>query len=762
MSNVSNSVARLLIAIIGVWATNAVFAQNSGPMEEIIVWGQGRPVDESHRSSSTVILTAEDLVSINAMTTEDLVKYEPSLIIRQRYIGDPNGTMGMRTANMFQTARSSVYADGVPLHYFLQTAFNGSPRWALVGGNEVGSIEVISGPFSAEYGGNAMGGVINMETKIPTERAFHFEGSMFLQDYEELGFNDNLNGGRLFGSYGDKFGNFSLYSSWIHLDNNSQPMDFRFASEQTPDGTEEEVSGGIPGLDSRGSPVINYADTGVQAANTDQFKIKMGYDFGDWFGLVNVAYEDRNTVRNAVNNYLTSNTTGEPVWNGNVVQNGVKFNVNRSRLTEDLSQRQNLLLAGRLQGLVTDTWWLELNLSYYEMLKDQRLSSLRHPDDPTYTPAGRVRGHGNTGWKTADIKFETDEFLSRENLELVTGYQFATYNMNLTDYDSENYLAGQLGTRRNTSGGKTVMHSLFAQLGWDITEQWDVVLGGRSEFWNSKNGFLHNFRANDIQDHADRSESRFSPKLSIGYSPGNEWLFRYSIAKAYRFPIVEELYGYESNTAVTSLADVTLEPEDGLHHNLMFERGIGDGNGYVRLNLIYETVDNAIFSQNILTQANESVRTFLPVTEVTSKAVELIFTQRNIMDSKLDARFNLTLMDSKITRNVLDRSIEGNDFPRLPKWRGNLVLTYHISDDWDIGGGLRFASKGFQQLDNSDIASEVYGVMDKYAFVNLKTNYRINENVRLSLALDNVFNEVAYVNHPYPQRTAFIEAALDF
>ena len=92
----------------------------------------------------------------------------------------------------------------------------------------------------------------------------------------------------------------------------------------------------------------------------------------------------------------------------------------------------------------------------------------------------------------------------------------------------------------------------------------------------------------------------------------------------------------------------------------------------------------------------------------------------------------------------------------------DLVLTYHISDNWDIGGGLRYATKGFQQLDNSDIASEVYGVMDKYTFVNLKTNYRFNEHVRLSLALDNVFNEVAYVNHPYPQRAAFVVAALDF
>ncbi|NNE36951.1 MAG: TonB-dependent receptor plug domain-containing protein, partial [Gammaproteobacteria bacterium] len=295
-----NAVVSACLTII--FANSYVFAQQSEPLEEIIVWGQGRPVDESHRSSSTVLLTEQDLISINAMTTEDLVKYEPSLIIRQRYIGDPNGTMGMRSANMFQTARSSVYADGVPLHYFLQTAFNGSPRWALVSGKEIGSIEVIYGPFSAEYGGNAMGGVVNMETKIPTQQEFHLEGSMFLQDFNEVGFDDIQGGERLFGSYGNKFGDFSVYTSWIHLENNSQPMDFRFSSQETPDGTEEAIRGGIAGLDRSESPVINFGDTGRQAANTDQFKIKLGYDFGEWFGLFNAAFEDRDTVRDAANN----------------------------------------------------------------------------------------------------------------------------------------------------------------------------------------------------------------------------------------------------------------------------------------------------------------------------------------------------------------------------------------------------------------------------------------------------------------------------
>ena len=85
---------------------------------------------------------------------------------------------------------------------------------------------MIYGPFSAEYGGNAMGGVVNIETAIPTERTFHFEGAIFQQDFKEVGFDDKVNGRKTFASYGDKFGDFSLYASWVHLRNDSQPMNF--------------------------------------------------------------------------------------------------------------------------------------------------------------------------------------------------------------------------------------------------------------------------------------------------------------------------------------------------------------------------------------------------------------------------------------------------------------------------------------------------------------------------------------------------------
>ena len=128
-------------------------------IEEILIWGEA----SERKSGPGTSLTPQDLAGANLATTEDLVKYEPGLIVRRRFIGDANGTLGIRGASMFQTARSMVFADGVPLHYLLQSRWNGAPRWSMIAASEIQQVDILYGPFSAEYGGNAMGGVILME-----------------------------------------------------------------------------------------------------------------------------------------------------------------------------------------------------------------------------------------------------------------------------------------------------------------------------------------------------------------------------------------------------------------------------------------------------------------------------------------------------------------------------------------------------------------------------------------------------------------------
>ena len=168
---------------------------------------------------------------------------------------------------------------------------------------------------------------------------------------------------------------------------------------------------------------------------------------------------------------------------------------------------------------------------------------------------------------------------------------------------------------------------------------------------------------------------------------------------------------------------------------------------------------DAIWAQ---TDVTTSVSTFLAVDRVRTTGLELIFEQQRIADLPLDLSANLTWTDSKIVENAADPSTEGKVFPRMPRWRANLLATWHVNDALDTSLGIRHAAKSFGNLDNSDKEDNVYGAMDGYTFVDLKARYQIGKSGHVAFGVDNLFDEQAFVYHPWPQRTFFIEGKLRF
>lgn len=737
-------------------------------VEQVQVWGVSKQTSDAGYVSSTSVLTQEDMGAINTVTTEDLVKFEPSLVIRRRFIGDSNGTLGIRGSNMFQTSRSMVFADGVPLHYLLQSRWNGAPRWTMVSASEIAQVEVIYGPFSAEYSGNAMGGVVLIETAIPEEREFHVDGSFFNQDFKAYGFDDNVDGFKGFISYGDRIGDASFYFSYNHLENTSQPQTFRDASfVSLNDGNADTATGGIFENDSVGNPRITYGDTGVVETQTDNFKFKFGYDFGSWQSLLNVAYEDREST-NVGNSYI-SDSDGNTLWSANdQVQDGQNFSFNSSQLNANELNRESLSLGLRLKGDLTEYTRLEFNINHFDIIKDTDRSSVLNPQDPNFTLNGEVTDYNDSGWNTAELKVVTSDFIV-PGVELISGIRYEDYELNLDVFDSPDYAAGVKGDFTSRFGGQTQISAVFAQANWVISQHWDASVGLRYEYFESSNGYFDD--DDDATQELDlflipsESTDAFSPKFSIGYRPDDEWLFRYSIAKAHRFPIVEELFSQFEAFNTVAISNPELEPEEGLHHNIMIDKTIEDG--YFRFNIFQEDVKNAIESQ---TDTTTTVRSFVPIDEVEVWGVEFIFNKYNVFVDALDVRFNVTWTDATIVDNSsaesavdFDRSlsIEGNTYPRMPKWRSNLLATYHINADWDVSTNIQYASDSFGRNDNTDNENDVFGAHDGYTRIGLKTAYQINDQWNVSLGIDNLSNDIAYVSHPWPGRTVYLNFSFD-
>jgi iron complex outermembrane receptor protein len=745
-------------------------AENKSAPEEVMVWGDKKQSDQAGYTNPTSVLLPEDMAAINVATTEDLVKFEPSLVIRRRFIGDANGTLGMRGSNMFQTSRSMVFADGVPLHYFLQSRWSGAPRWTLVSASEIAQVEVIYGPFSAEHSGNAMGGVVLIETAIPQTREAHLDASYFFQDFSAYGFDRTLNGHKAFISYGDKIGNLSLYASYNRLENDAQPQTFHYGSTpgdsaQIPDNP-VPVSGGLDDFTELNTKALVYGDTGVVRNTTDNLKLKLGYDFGDWQTLLNIAYEDRAALTDAPNSYLR-NEAGETVWRGAVTQSGNTFTIPANRFAINEQDRRSLSSGLRLKGDLGSQANLEANLNRFAILEDETRNSDRNPRDPAYNPAGSVHDFENTGWKTADIKLSVRDF-GLDGLNLISGLRGEAYSLNLRGFDSGDYTSASRDEKTSHSGGKTRLNAFFLQLNWDVNRHWDLSLGGRMEFWKSRDGYYWaGDTATSEQERVrypvpGQSQKKFSPKFALGYKPDEDWMVRYSLARAYRFPIVEELFSRYQAVNQSTTSDPTLQPEDGLHQNLLLEHALESG--YVRVNLFHETIQNVIENQTSTqySGSGQSITTFFPIDEVETLGVEWIINAQDLIIDRLDVRFNLTYMESEIIKNRANPALEGKVPPRMPKWRGNLLATYHISDRWDLSANAQYATKSYGRADNLDTREQVYGAQDGYTRLGCRTSYRFDHHWKISAGVDNLTDEISYVAHPWPARTVYFSVDWGF
>jgi iron complex outermembrane receptor protein len=478
---------------------------------------------------------------------------------------------------------------------------------------------------------------------------------------------------------------------------------------------------------------------------TELYKTKLVCTLNNAELRATIAYEQRSRDEDDKRNYLTD-SDGALYW-----QTG-----NRN-FEQRHQQRDSLLVGIGISGEIVNDWVYDMYATDFEIREDEEIRTGLNPSDPTFgSRDGRLTRYDNTGWNTFNVKIGTQSWLNDDSMRLSFGAAADQYTLGINPFNI-NAITGEILNDRAQSRGKTQTRSLFAQYGWAINPHWELSLGLRWEDWQTSKGFYNDTVAED------RSDSGVSPKLSLAWMPNQQWKVRYSAAKALRFPIAEELYRNEQATTSIVVSDPTLAPEEGVFHNLTFETLTSDG--LMRFNLFHDTVEDAIYYQRGTINdggTQVSVNTFLAIDQVQTQGVEWILNQNNLFDSNLSMKFNLAYTDATIEANQANPAIEGNKMPRIPEWRANMLLSYALSKDINLNLSARYSSKSFGQLDNSDTTRNVYGAIDNFLFVNLTANWQITEQVRLSAGIDNLFDELAYVAHPYPMRTLFLQARYVF
>lgn len=164
----------LLLSTGAIIASTAAFAQSTGTtvLEGITVYSANRtPTEASKVGSSVEVLTEKDLEKQSRIYLKDYLEQLPGVNFSQN--GPPGSTtrMNIRGAGAEYV---KVLVDGIDISDPSSTKTSAHFEHLLVG--DVSRIEVLKGSQSTLYGGDAVGGVISIETKAATKPGFSISG----------------------------------------------------------------------------------------------------------------------------------------------------------------------------------------------------------------------------------------------------------------------------------------------------------------------------------------------------------------------------------------------------------------------------------------------------------------------------------------------------------------------------------------------------------------------------------------------------------
>jgi iron complex outermembrane receptor protein len=700
---------------------------------------------------------------VNAIDSEDALKYLPSLNVRKRYTGDyDHAVLASRASGTGNSARSLVYADGILLSNLLGNGASYTPRWGLVTPEEIERVDVLYGPFSAAYPGNSVGAVVDYQTRMPTQREAHVKLSAFAQDFSLYRTDARYRGGQGSASLGDRSGAWSWWIDVSRLHSDGQPIGYanRLVSAGVPGGAGTPVSGAVAGRNPSNADWFILGTTGQTTTVQDHAKIKLAWDISPklrasytlgWWG---------NDAERAGESYLRD-AAGKPVIAGRVNIGGRAYDLRAADFAPSTARLEHVMQGLSVKRHSRDAFDWEVAATHYDYARDLvRTPTVAVPDVRT-DGAGQVTDMHGSGWSTLALKGIWRP-VPAHMVEFGLQSERAKLRTRTFGSDADWLHAGD-GRQLSVFNGTTWLTSVWAQDAWKPLEDWRVIVGVRQERWRAYGGEISNAVLAAPLPFPDRSESHVSPKAALSWRANDAWSVKASLGRAVRNPTAAELFqgSVVGNDIVNSNPD--LRPERSWTGELSAET-VND-KGSLRATLFHETTRDALYSQPLLVNAGTTVSTVQNVDRIRTDGLELSAQSEDagarIGVAGLALSASLTYADSIIAENAGFPASVGKWQPRVPRWRATLLATWRASERLSASLGARYSGRQYGTLDNSDPNGDAYMGVSDYLVFDTRLRYRVGRHWSAALGVDNLGNRTYWAFHPYTQRTVVGELRWD-
>ena len=712
----------------------------------------------------------------NVMTAEDTLKYMPSLLVRKRFDGDTQAPLATRTTGINASARSLVMADGVMLSALVNNNNgNGSPRWFMVAPEEIDSIDVLYGPYSAAYAGNSYGAVVKFNTRMPSQFEASVKVSAASQQFGEYASHDHYGTQDFNATLGNRQGALSWFVSANHLDSHSQPISFGTLAQSSKAAVAADptIAGAYSDLNRNNGAIQVIGAGNITHTLQDSAKIKLAYDFSPDLSAVYTLGYWHNDADAGASSYL-STAGGAPYYGaagGNVNINGKSYAASSvaGQFSASSTEQQHWMQSLDLKGRSGAAWSWDIVASTYRYATDlTRTSTALFPAGQN-GGAGRTADAGGTDWSTLDLSASWHPESASAHL-LSFGLHGDQFKLVSPTYNSANWRSGDEATLYSDSRGKTRTEALWLQDRWRLAPALTATLGARYERWRAFDGYNYALAASGkgyavYQPQVERNG--LSPKAALNWKLDPLWQASASFGKALRFPTVGELYQNVQTGATYTQAYPFLKPENVKSGELALERNGADSK--LRVSLFEEHVSDALIAQSAFLPGYTTPVSFTQnIDKTRQRGIELVGERQNALLPGLDLSGSATYVDARILANsgyvpgTAGAVSVGARTPYVPAWRATAMATYRPADQWAITLAARYSGKQYGAVDNTDVNGHTYTGFESFTVADLRVHYQFSRHWSVAAGVDNLNNRNYYLYHPFPQRTLFTELKFNY
>ena len=692
-------------------------------MKEVVVTATRTEKDVETAPGIVNVVTEKEMETRNIKTVDEALDTLPGVFNRRQSLTDTQSSILLH--GIPDQKRTLILKDGVTLN----NGYDGSVSFTGLSTENIEKIEVVQGPFSSLYGGNAMGGVVNIITKMPEKREFILE-SGYGSSWNRGQSLDDLQ--KYYVSYGDKLADkFSLIVDYGYKSTNGFSKYLNVVSTQPLAG----ITGWSNTTDTTGKPRYLIGDKGDNTWWDENIGIKAQYDFSN-VSKINASfarvrykynYDDPHT-------YL-QDASGNPVYSYPGVAQGAFVSYTGSGAKEVNQYNVNF---------ETEIGIAKAKLSF----------GLNDEVKNWYTQAGTLiaGGSGGTVSSTPNQNYNTDlqvtlPIFTRNILTLGGSFKTATANTeksNLSEWGDETSTT----TLTNNYGGKDKTYAVFAQDEILVLDNLTAYIGFREDWWETYDGYANQFGTGAFATTYDsRSDSSFNPKLAVVYKPFDNTTLRTSAGQSFRGPTVYELFTTYVSGSNTYNGNPDLKPETVQSWDAEITQGLWRG-AKVSATYFENYMKDLIYNTTVSTGQYK----YMNAGKAESKGVVLEIEQR--FDKLLRLFANYTYTDARIKENSANPASVDKRLTFMPDTMINAGVECEVGP-FSASLTGRYVSKRYSTDTNTDTVNNVFGSYDPFLTADAKVSYKITKFATVSFSVDNITNKSYFSSYVAPGRSWF-------